>query len=339
MKKTVIRLLINTLIGASLIYLWTRLVPLGEVLDKLAQTDPKIVILGSFLLAFGGVLRGMRLYFILPEKSIGFKDSVLITSLSQLLSFVIPVRLGEITKGVYVSTQAKLPFTKSIVWIFLDRFIDFWVVVTSALILVITLQLPIPNGIKTTISVLTVIMTAGMVLVIYYPKVIKKIATAIISLFIITAIKQVLEKLTNFILDCFAVLPKSLNRQSIILFLTIFSWFVEAAVWYLILSQLGVTTITWQTALLGTLLVTLSFLIPAAPGYVGSLQASSVAIFSYLLGFDSVTVSAAAVVFNLVMLISVLLAGIPSIYLLKFDSKRSSAYFGLVIQRIKQIRS
>jgi uncharacterized protein (TIRG00374 family) len=332
MKKTIIRLIINTLIGASLIFLWVRMVPINEVFEKLSHTDPSIVIIGSVLLALGGILRGMRLFFILPEKSISFKDSILITSLSQFLSFVIPVRLGEITKGVYVSTQANLPFAKSLVWIFLDRFIDFWVVVTGVLLLTLSLNLPIPESIKTSITILTVLMTVGLVIAIYYPKLIKKIATAVIAILIITAIKKIFEKLTNFILECLAVLPKRTDKQLIILFLTILSWIIEAAVWYLILMQLGITDITWQTALLGTLLVTLSFIIPAAPGYLGSLQASSVAIFSYLLGFDSVTVSAAAVIFNLVMLISVLIAGIPSIYLLNFDIK-------LVIDKLKQIRS
>jgi glycosyltransferase 2 family protein len=332
MKKTIIRLVINTLIGAGLIFLWLRLVPINEVLEKLSQTDPTIVIIGSVLLALGGVLRGMRLYFILPEKSISFKNSILITSLSQLLSFVIPVRLGEITKGVYVSTQANLPFAKSVVWIFLDRFIDFWVVVTGVLLLILSLNLPIPESIKTSITLLTVLMTLGLLVTIYYPKFIKRIATVVISILFISAIKRALEKLTNFILDCLSVLPKRVDKQLIILFLTIFSWIVETAVWYLVLNQLGINEITWHTALLGTFLVTLSFLIPAAPGYVGSLQASSVAIFSYLLGFDSVTVSAAAVIFNLVMLISVLIAGIPSIYLLNFDMK-------LVINKLKQIRS
>lgn len=332
MRKTLIRLAINTAIGVSLILLWLRLVPLDQVLAKLAETDPLIVFTGAILLASGGILRGIRLYFILPEKSIRLKDSIMISSLSQLLSFVIPVRLGEITKGVYISTQAKIPFAKSLIWIFLDRFIDFWVVVTSVFILIVTMQLLVSDSIRLSITILSVIMTTGIVTVIYYPNIIKKIVRVISAMLIIEQLKRLITNLTDFILESFSILPKNPKKQFIILFLTILSWVFEATAWYLILFHLGVDGLTWQKALLGTLLVTLSFLIPAAPGYVGSLQASSVAIFSYLLGFDTITVSATAVVFNLVMFISVLIAGIPAIYLLNFD-------FKLVTDRLKQIRS
>ena len=48
--------------------------------------------------------------------------------LCQFLSFMIPVRAGEITKSAYLTSQFDLPLGKSLIWVFVDRFFDFWVI-------------------------------------------------------------------------------------------------------------------------------------------------------------------------------------------------------------------
>ena len=69
-----------------------------------------------------------------------------LTFLSQLLSFTIPVRAGEIAKGVYLSTEYNLHFGKAIIWVFLDRFLDFWAVLGLSLILLLVIPTNLPQG-------------------------------------------------------------------------------------------------------------------------------------------------------------------------------------------------
>lgn len=67
------------------------------------------------------------------------------------------------------------------------------------------------------------------------------------------------------------------------------------------------------------MLTALTFIIPAAPGYVGSAEAAGLAVFSYGLGLDKTFVSAATIVTHALSLIYILSTGIYGLYALKFN--------------------
>ena len=67
------------------------------------------------------------------------------------------------------------------------------------------------------------------------------------------------------------------------------------------------------------MLNSLTFLIPAAPGYVGSAEAAGLAVFTYGLGYDKIYVSASTVIFHALSLIYILSSGIYGLYALKFN--------------------
>ena len=71
--------------------------------------------------------------------------------------------------------------------------------------------------------------------------------------------------------------------------------------------------------LLGSMLSALTYLIPAAPGYVGSAEASGLAVFHYGLGMDKTLISAATLLYHGLTLIYMLVFGLLSLYFLKFD--------------------
>jgi uncharacterized membrane protein YbhN (UPF0104 family) len=67
------------------------------------------------------------------------------------------------------------------------------------------------------------------------------------------------------------------------------------------------------------MLNSLTFLIPAAPGYVGSAEAAGLAVFSLGLGFDKTGVAAATLLYHAFVLIFMLIFGLIGLYFLKFD--------------------
>jgi uncharacterized membrane protein YbhN (UPF0104 family) len=72
-------------------------------------------------------------------------------------------------------------------------------------------------------------------------------------------------------------------------------------------------------SIFGNALAALTFLVPSAPGYVGSAEASGLAVFGGVLGVDANIASAAIILFHVLTLIMLLFWGFVGIYLLKFD--------------------
>lgn len=97
--------------------------------------------------------------------------------------------------------------------------------------------------------------------------------------------------------------------------------------WYVLFVALNETD--FPKVFLGSLLSSLTYLIPAAPGYVGSAEAAGLAVFSYGMGIDKTISSVVTVLAHGLTLLALLIAGIISLYLLKFDLK-------LVFKKLKK---
>jgi len=65
--------------------------------------------------------------------------------------------------------------------------------------------------------------------------------------------------------------------------------------------------------------MTLSSPTISAPGYVGSAEVSGLAVFGGVLGLESNLASAATVLMHIITTVCLLVFGITSLYLLKFD--------------------
>ena len=146
--KNLIRLLINTLLGFALIYFWLQFVDVKKIVEQLSRVNIFAVLPFILIMVFSNVLRAIRLKILLSEYNIPTLDMVFLNGLSQFLSFTIPLRVGEITKGVYLSTQYTLPFKKTIIWVLLDRFYDFWMVLFLSLALLLFLPTSLPANLK-----------------------------------------------------------------------------------------------------------------------------------------------------------------------------------------------
>ena len=153
----VIKILLNTFLGLVLIIIWSRFVNLGEIF----QTISKVSLLGLmpvflFMLA-SSVIRAIRLQFFLSEiKKISLLDLIYLNGASQMLNFLIPIRMGEIAKGVYLNTKYGLHLGKSVVWVFLDRFVDFLAVLALASLLLVI----IPTSLSITIITIIIVILA-----------------------------------------------------------------------------------------------------------------------------------------------------------------------------------
>lgn len=319
-SKLILRILLNTGIGVVLIYFWLKLVDLEATVKVLKEVNPLIIIPCIALFVLLTVFRSLRLHIFLAPQKATLKDVLNLNFLSQLLSFLIPIRAGEITKGVYLSTQYKIPLSRGVALIFLDRFFDFWLVVFLSLILLILIPNTLPQTLVQGLIFILFLFTLATILLILIPEKLKKILLSLKKLLIFSFVKKIYTQLVEFVIDIGVLLQNNLPKMGLILFYTIASTISEAFVWYILLSSLGLS-INYFSALLGSMLNALTFLIPAAPGYVGSAEAAGLAVFNLGLGFDKTAVAAATLLYHAFVLIFMLIFGLLGLYLLKFDLK------------------
>lgn len=318
-KSALFKILLNTLIGTVLILLWLRFVNLKQVLATISTVDVIYLIPAFVAMSLSALLRALRLkIFLSPIKKISLIDLTFLNGAAMMLNFFIPIRAGEIAKGVYLSTSFDLNLTKSIIWVFLDRFVDFLVVLIAAAVLFFII--PTSLSIKF-IIVITIILSFAVVLtylIVYHSSLAKNLAYFFRKFLIINVIKIYFDRFFEFWLHSFDILKRTKQDLTTLLILTVLAYAADGAIWYFIFAGLH-SPQPYLKMYLGQLLSALTYLIPAAPGYVGSAEASGLVIFSGVFGLDANLASSMTVIFHLASAIFILIYGLISVYFLKID--------------------
>lgn len=314
-----LKIIFNSLLGLGLIFIWSKFVNLGEIFQTISKANiPSLGLVVIFML-LSPIIRAIRLKVFLSKiKNIPLLDLIFLNGVAMMLNFFIPIRAGEVAKGVYLNTRFNLNLGKSIIWIFLDRFVDFMVVLLLASILLFIVPTNLPESLSKTVAL---IFTGALVmtyLAVFQINLTKKLVVFLKHLLIVNAIKIQFEKFSHFILESFSVLNRSLKDLSLIVFLSVLAYVADALIWYFIFVSLGQTQ-QFIKMFLSQLLSALTYLIPAAPGYVGSAEASGLLIFSGVFGIDPNLASAMTVLFHILFAIFVLIFGLVSVFNLKID--------------------
>lgn len=316
--KNIFRILINTAIGLLLVFFWLKLVDINEVIEGIKKVNLFSVL--PFFLCFmlANFFRCLRMKYLLKEYKVPLKNVIFITYLAQLLSFTIPIRIGEVAKGIYFSTEYGINLGKAVVWVFMDRFIDFWLILVMALILLFFVPTNLPANILPTLLISLLAVSLISSLVIFFPKIAKSLLTFFSNFLVLAVLKKYFNKITSFLIDAATFLNQGKKGTSLIILFSILALLADVLGWYIcFLAVFGGVDIL--KIFIGTIFSMLTYLIPAAPGYVGSAEASGLAVFSLGLGFDKTLTSVVTVINHALNLIAILALGLSSLYFLKFD--------------------
>lgn len=317
--RTIIKIAINSFIGVILAAIWLQFVEIDQILKSVAAVNP-ILLLGIAVSMFFSIsIRALRLKIILsPVKKIPFKDLIFLNGVSGMLNFLIPIRAGEVVKGFYLNKRYDMPLGKSFIWIFLDRFLD----LLAVLILLPPLLLIVPNNLPDNFSLtVLIIMIPALSMtfyMIYKPDFALKIFNFLSIFLIFNSIKIYFETFFRFLLESFAILKREPKEFFIISFLTILSYAADCLTWYFAFLSLN----NYQDLLklyVAQLLSALTYLVPAAPGYIGSAEASGLLIFTGVFNIEPNLASAAVILFHLTAAIFIICFGIVSLYCLKLE--------------------
>lgn len=319
MKSTVFRrILFNTVLGIFLVFAWSRFVDFSQLLQHLRVTDPKISLLFFLFFLVSGALRGLRLKILLNKYPLSWKDASMLTFLGQCLSFLIPVRAGEIAKSVYLTSHYDVSLAKSVVWIFIDRFLDFLLVLLIIVLLVPFVPNDLPGQFVPVAGLILLGFALFFLLAVISENFLKKIIQFLSNYIPIKSIAKRFVSFTYSIIEGFEVLRRKPQELLLLLLITVAAQVSDGIIWLISFAALGIN-LGFITGVLGNALSALTFLIPSSPGYVGSAEAATLAVFSGALKFDPNQVSAATVLFHLLTLLAIFIFGFSSLYFLKFN--------------------
>lgn len=314
-----VKILLNTLLGIVLIFIWSRFVDLNQIMTTISRVNLLYLVPVFFFMLLSPVIRAIRLKIFLAEiKKVRLLDLIYLNGAAMVLNFFIPIRAGEVVKGVYLNNKYGLPLGKSVVWIFIDRFVDFLAVLLLAAVLLFNVPTKLPHTVEVTLFLVFVIALGATYLAVFRLDFSKKLSAFLKSILIERHIKLYFDKLSTFVLESFAILdrhPKDLAAMTVI---TVLAYAADAAIWYFTFAALGFNQDFFKMYL-GQLLSALTYLIPAAPGYVGSAEASGLLIFSGIFGIAPNLASAMTVLFHIISAVFVLIFGLISLYALKID--------------------
>lgn len=313
------KIIINSILGLILIFIWSRFVDLNQILATLSKVNLIYLIPIFFFMLASPVIRAVRLKFFLSKiTKIKLLDLVWLNGVALMLNFFIPIRAGEFAKAVYLNTNQQLNLGKAVVWIFLDRFVDFLAVLVLAGVLLLIIPTSLSIIVIKIIIIILIISLALTYLAVFKKDFAKKLVNFLRPLFIEKHIKIYFETLVDFILESFSILDRHPKDLILMILITILAYGADAAIWYLTFMALG-SSQDFLKMYLGQLLSALTYLIPAAPGYVGSAEASGLLILSGAFGISPNLASAMVVLFHVLTAIFILIFGTASLYFLKLN--------------------
>lgn len=318
-KSNLLKIAINSFVGFLAIVLWLHFVDLSDIMLRLSQANFIYLVPASISLGLSLALRTYKLkFFLSPIKKIRFFDLLALNGVAGMLNFLIPIRAGEITKGFYLSKTYSMHLSKTVVWVLVDRFIDFLYVLIIAPVILFF----IPNTVPFT-AVITSIALAAALLVLTYIMVYQiglsnmlfKLCT---QLLIFGLLQKYFESIYKYFLDTFSVLKRSFYDWVVLIALTTLAFLFDGFAYYFIFLSIN-SNQSILNMFLGQLLSAITYIIPAAPGYVGSAEASILLVFSGILGIDTTTTSAMSLLFHSLILVFLIACGVIGIYFLNLD--------------------
>ncbi len=320
-RSVLVKILFNSLLGFLAIALWLKFVNLSDIKDTLLGVKPAFLIPVFFFSWASVTIRAYRLkVFLHPFLKIKFFEILSLNGVSTMLNFLIPIRAGDISRGVYLAHSYKIPTARTLTWIFLDRFIDFLVL----LLLTPVMLLVVPNNLGWQVGVLALgisgILIVTAYLMIFQLNLAKSLLEFCSNLLVFGILKKYFRDFYLHMLESFRILKRSSKDLTYILVITVIAYVTDGLILYFAFLSLG-ADIPYIKTFLAQFLSALTYLIPAAPGYIGSTEASMLVVFSGILGVDKIVASSMALVYHGSLAIFVISFGIFCLYNLKMSPK------------------
>ena len=330
----------QTLLGAVLLAAWLWIVDLEAVAYTLRSAEWGFVALAAGLAVTSTVVRAVRWRIILrPIANVPRIDVWLITLASSLINFVVPIRSGEIARSLFLKQRHAVPISASLPTVAVDRSLDLLALLVIGSVAVLSgLRL---EGSLSIILVLGAGLFAGfatfVILAIFWQERSMRVAEWAVPRFIGESIRSRILGILNGLMTGFTAIGRQPRRLIPLVALSLIAALLDSGVFYLLFVGVG-NPVPPMVALTGYALFALTFILPGAPGYIGSMEAFGSLVFGGALGIPQAASASVILIYHALNALILAIFGGIAIWTLGF---RPSTAFRTVVdaQAITGIRS
>ena len=304
-------------LGILLVGIWLYVVDVGEMLNvfqkvKISLIFPLIIF---FIIMY--FLRSLRWKIILsPVEHVTVLESFYLCMTNYFINFLIPVHAGELAKSILLKKIKGTPVSKSLPSVYIDKATDLLPILLLLIMApFLKSRLSSIGYLVSGISLFILLLFVFLLIFIVYKKNTALIWIERIFFFLPDTFKIKLRNFLVHFIEGLSSISRLSNRLLEITGLTILAVIINCFFMWLFFYSFGIN-LSMITVLVGYLLLNASFILPAPPGFSGSLELTFVFIFTYLFGYDKNLVSAVAASSHVLIAILFGLFGLSSMALI-----------------------
>jgi hypothetical protein len=313
MKRYVFGLSLSTIFGVFLVGIWVRFcMDPGRTFAYLGQANLFFAAAAVVCYVVAYLFRSLRWqYILLPIQGLSLRHAFSIYLGATFINIIFPVRMGEFAKCFLVKRLKGISFSKALPTIFVDRFMDLLLIVIIY-IASYPVLLRLPHKMQPILYMGFVLF--GLILVFFllcvvWGKAFLELIKALCSP-VPERLRHRLVRSAGLFLEGMEAVKGSPRRIIPIFLLTLLAVLAEVLVLYLLFWAFSLK-VTLPCVILGYSLVTLSFMIPTAPGYIGTFEGAWFLVFHMLLGVEKDLSNAVCIFSHLILsFVAVVLGGL-----------------------------
>ena len=330
LRRRIPLVIAQTVIGLLLLGGWLWIVDLEAVAATLGQTKWIYVLLAVGVGAGSSTIRAIRWRLLLkPIAVVPLLDVLLIELASGLVNFVVPIRSGEIARSLFLKQRDSVAISASLPTVAVDRSFDLLALLSiGAMGILSGLRL---GGSLSIILVLGAGLFLGfatfVILAIFWQVRLMRVAEWAVPKFIGENLRNQLLGILNGLITGFTAIGRQPRSLVPLIAISFVAALLDAAVFFLLFLSVG-NPVHALVALTGYALFALTFIVPGAPGYIGSMEAFGSLVFSGALGIPQAAAASVVLIFHALNALILVIFGGMAIWALGF--RPSSAFRSVV---------
>ena len=318
-KKNTIRIGVSLVVGILLLVALIWWTGIDEIGAAIGSASPLWLVATAAVIPPAYFLRAIRWKLLLTpvKKTVRIRNTFWSTAIGSMVNTLIPIRLGEFARAYILGEKEETGFAPGLSSIVVERTLDLIGLLSIGIVsmLLVSAQAELSSlvvNIFTAVAVLIAAVLAVIIIGIKKEEIIIRLLTRITSK--IPFVKKFTVRIADFASSLIQGLQGlSQNPKMFIanMSLTWILWIIYTSATYFTFIAFN-SPLSFVAAILGGALMSLSHILPATPGYVGSYEAFWALIF-LALGVPENLLLATAVISHLVGLLPVVILGCVSV--------------------------
>jgi uncharacterized protein (TIRG00374 family) len=319
-KKNKIRIGVSLVVGILLLVALIWWTGIDEIGAAIGSASPLWLAASAAVIPPAYILRAIRWKLLLApvKKSVRVSNTFWSTAIGSMVNTIIPIRLGEFVRAYTLGEKEEIGFAPGLSSIVVERTLDMIGLLSIGVVtmLLVSTQAGLPSLAVNIFIAVAVFIAAVLVVIIVG---IKKEDLIIRTLTRTTSKIPFVKKYTTRIADFASSLIKGLQglSQNPKMFIANISitwllWLIYTSAAYFTFIAFN-QPISFVSAILGGTLMSLSHILPATPGYVGSYEIFWALIFLALSVTEEKTLVAMGVTSHVVGLLPIMILGCISV--------------------------